>query len=213
MPIVNTVALHAPTSGRIVAIRQQVQALPGAPLANSLILEADGLDTALPLHPASPAPLTRLDLALQLQEMGSPAARSTAATGMGHATASATLADHQCRRRRTRTGCHQRTAERTSRRMVAAIAMLEQVLQPARTSLPSSNNSMLPSKPCTAVAGRNWQIATITAPYPAADEATLRTLLAQPEEARLSLCLPVDAVPPPVPPFCKDSPASAALSA
>jgi electron transport complex protein RnfC len=59
-------ALHAPTSGRIIAIRQQVQALPGAPLANSLILEADGRDDrtatapGLPVtaHPARPCPAT-----------------------------------------------------------------------------------------------------------------------------------------------------------
>jgi hypothetical protein len=72
---------------------------------------------------------------------------------------------------------------------------------------------MLPSKPCTRRGRAQLADRHHNAPYPAADEATLRTLLASPEEARHSLCLPADAVPPQVPPFCKDSPASAALSA
>ncbi|WP_287878683.1 4Fe-4S dicluster domain-containing protein [Aquitalea sp.] len=189
-------ALHAPTSGRIIAIRQQVQALPGTPLASSLILEVDGHDAALPLNPASPAQLTRLDLALQLQEMGVtgnhgpllplewatqqqalPLLIINAVEDEPGLAAVSTLLSAQ------------------ADAVVAAIAMLEQVLQPTRIAIAIQQQQHAALKAMhTAAAGRNWHIATITAPYPAADEASLCTLLARPEESRFSLCLPVDAV-------------------
>lgn len=189
-------ALHAPTSGRIVAIRQQVQALPGTPLASSLILEADGLDTALPLSPASLTQLNRLDLALQLQEMGVTGSHGPLLP-LEWATQQQALPLLIINAVEDEPGLAAISALLSEQAdvVVAAIAMLEQVLQPARMVIAIQQQQHAALKAMhTAVAGRNWQIATITAPYPAADEASLRTLLAQPEEARLSLCLPVDAV-------------------
>jgi electron transport complex protein RnfC len=189
-------ALHAPTSGRIVAIRQQVQALPGTPLASSLILEVDGHDTAVPLCPASPVQLTRLDLALQLQAMGVTGSHGPLLP-LEWATQQQALPLLIINAVEDEPGLAAVSALLSAQAdaVVAAIAMLEQVLQPTRIVIAIQQQQYAALKAMhTAVAGRNWHIATITAPYPAADEATLYTLLAQPEEAHHSLCLPVDAV-------------------
>lgn len=189
-------ALHAPTSGRVIAIRQQVQALPGTPLASSLILEVDGHDAALPLCPASPAQLTRLDLALQLQAMGVTGSHGPLLP-LEWATQQQALPLLIINAVEDEPGLAAISALLSAQAdtVVAAITMLEQVLQPTRIVIAIQQQQYAALKAMhAAVAGRSWQIATISTPYPAADEASLRALLAQAEETRLSLCLPVDAV-------------------
>jgi electron transport complex protein RnfC len=127
------VALHAPTSGRIIAIRPQAQALPGAPLANTLILEADGRDEALPLQAGDPSLLTPLSLALQLQDMGVagnhgpllPLDRAMQQHARPLLIINA-VEDEPCLDATTT------LLEQQADDIVAAIALLEQVLQPGR---------------------------------------------------------------------------------
>jgi electron transport complex protein RnfC len=77
--------------------------------------------------------------------------------------------------------------------LVAAIAMLKQVLQPERIVLALSQTDS--SEAMQAAASQHgWHVSTINAPYPAGDETALTHLLAQPTEAAHSLCLPADAV-------------------
>ncbi|NWK76669.1 4Fe-4S dicluster domain-containing protein [Aquitalea sp. LB_tupeE] len=188
------VALHAPTSGRIIAIQPQAQALPGAPLADTLILEADGRDEALPLQAGDPSRLTPLSLALQLQDMGVagnhgpllaldwamqqcalPLLIINAVEDEPYLAATATLLEEQ------------------AEAFVAAIAMLEQVLRPARIVLAVSQTDSSEALQA-AVSQHGWQVSTINTPYPAGDETTLIRQLASPAEAAHSLCLPADAV-------------------
>ena len=188
------VALHAPTSGRIIAIRPQAQALPGAPLANTLILEADGRDEALPLQAGDPSLLTPLSLALQLQDMGVagnhgpllPLDRAMQQHARPLLIINA-VEDEPCLDATTT------LLEQQADDIVAAIALLEQVLQPGRIviaiSQPDSGQVMQAQ-----ASQRGWHISVIHAPYPAGDEATLTRLLASPAEAAHSLCLPADAV-------------------
>ena len=188
------VALHAPTSGRVIAIRPQAQALPGAPLADTLILEPDGRDEALSLQAGAPSLLTPLSLALQLQDMGVagnhgpllpldwamqqhglPLLIINAVENEPYLAATATLLEQQ------------------ADELVAAIALLKQVLQPGRIVIAISQTSCGQAIPMAANQ-HGWNITYINAPYPAGDEAALTGQLAHPTEAAHSLCLPVDAV-------------------
>ena len=188
------VALHAPTSGRIIAIQPQAQALPGTPLANTLVLEADGRDEALPLHAGDPPLLTPLSLALQLQDMGVAGTHGPLLplgwTMQAHALSLLIInavEDEPCL---TATSS---LLEQQADKLVAAIAMLEQVLQPGRIVLAISHTGSAESMQAAA-SQHGWHISTINAPYPAADETTLTRLLASPAEAAHCLCLPADAV-------------------
>lgn len=189
-------ALHAPTSGRIIAIRQQAQALPGTPLANTLLLEVDGQDAALPIIPDTAATLSRLDLALRLQDMGVSGnhgpllALEWAAQQQALPLLIINAVEDEPGLDAISTLLQQQAAA-----LVAAIGLLQEVLQPARIIIALHQQQQAALQAMRqAMAGRDWQLEAITAPYPAADEATLCKLLARPPEASHSLCLPADGV-------------------